>query len=255
MSRYAVEHWNPLSICAGLELSAPQGGDAENGLWLNAELIFGSEPIVNEEVSFRLGVKAGFLKLDLDGCTAVLQTLYAMLDQPASIARETREEERRHDRLEAEGGAGAMLEAGAEGVSGKAKLGARAAGGRTHERTVTTTHEGKAETRKVTARGTRSAPSWEIAETAGQRLDGRYLGQENLCQLAADQAGYSVTARFVCRKRDLALDIDPDERWRLVSRNKEALALALIAKRLERSDVEGEIELSRSSLAMLKPED
>lgn len=131
--------WNPFSICAALEVSTPQGGESADGLWLNAELIFGSEPIANEEVSFRLGVKAGFLKLDLEGCTAVLQSRYAMLDQPASIARETREEERRHDTLKAEAGAGAMLVAGAKGVGGQAKLGVSAAGGRTHERTVITT--------------------------------------------------------------------------------------------------------------------
>jgi len=166
MAQHDAEHWNPLPICAGLELSAPQGGDDEKGLWLNAELIFGSEPIADEEVSLRLGVKAGFLRLDLDGCTAVLQTLYAMLDQPASIARETREEERRHDTLKAEGGVGGKLQVGAGGVGGEASLGAGGSRGRTHERTVTSTLEGKTETRKVTARGTRSAPAWEIAEVA-----------------------------------------------------------------------------------------
>jgi len=257
MAEHEVEHWNPLSICAGLELSAPQGGDAENGLWLNAELIFGCEPIGDDEVNLRLGVKAGFLKLDLEGCTAVLQTLYAMLDQPASIARETREEERRHDTLKAEGGVGGKLKAGAAGVAGEASLGAAAAKGRTHERTVTSTLEGKTETRKVTVRGTRSAPAWEIAEVDGKRLDGRYLGQENLCQLAADgaQQSYSASARFVCRKRDLELDIDPGPRWPLISRNKEALALALIAKSLGRVDMDGEVELCRSKLATRMSED
>ena len=248
MAGHDAEHWNPLPICAGLELSAPQGSDEGNSLWLNAELIFGCEPISDEEVSLRLGVKAGFLKLDLEGCTAVLQTLYAMLDQP-SIARETREEERRHDMLEAKAGAGGKLQAGAGGVVGEAKLGAGASKGRTHERTVTSTLEGKTETRKVTARATRSAPSWEIAEPDGTRLDGRYLGQENLCELSFDRDSYSATARFVCRKRDLDLDIDPGPRWPLVSRNKEALALALIGKKLGREDLDGEVELCRSSLA------
>ena len=207
------------------------------------------EPSSDEEVSLRLGVKAGFLKLDLEGCTAVLQTLYAMLDQPASIARETREEERRHDMLEAKAGVGGKLQAGAGGVVGEAKLGAGASKGRTHERTVTSTLEGKTETRKVTARGTRSAPSWEIAEPEATRLDGRYLGQENLCELSFDGGSYSATARFVCRKRDLDLAIDAGPRWPLVSRNKEALALALIAKQLGRDDLDGEVELCRSTLA------
>jgi hypothetical protein len=257
MAELHEEHWNPLPICAGLELSAPQGGDDEKGLWLNAELIFGCEPITDQEVSLRLGVKAGFLKLDLEGCAAVLQTLYAMLDQPASIARETREEERKHDTLQAQGGAGVELLADPEGVSGKAKANIGGSRGRTHERTVTSTLEGKTETRKVTARGTRSAPAWEIAEVDGKRLDGRYLGQENLCQLAADQDphGYSATARFVCRKRDLDLDIDPGPRWPLISRNKEALALALIAKSLGRDDMDGEVELCRSKLATRVSED
>ena len=257
MPRHDAEHWNPLPICAGLELSTPQGGDDEKGLWLNAELIFGSEPIADEEVSLRLGVKAGFLKLDLEGCTAVLQTLYAMLDQPASIAREVREEERRHDTLKAEGGASGKLQAGPAGVGGEASLSAGGSRGRTHERTVTSTLEGKTETRKVTARGTRSAPVWEIAEVAGQRLDGRYLGQENLCQLATDQEqqGYSVTARFVCRKRDLDLDIDPGPRWPLISRTKKALALVLIASQFGRDDLDGEVELCRSTLATRPSED
>ena len=251
MAEHDAEHWNPLPICAGLELSTPQGGGAENGLWLNDELIFGCEPIGDEEVNLRLGVKAGFLRLDLEGCTAVLQTLYAMLDQPASIEREVREEERRHDTLKAEGGASGKVQAGAAGVGGEASLGAGGSRGRTHERTVTSTLEGKTETRKVTARGTRSAPAWEINEVAGQRLDGRYLGQENLCQLAAhqEQQDLSVTARFVCRKRDLELDIDPGARWPLVSRNKQALALALIAKQLGRDDLDGEVELCRSRIA------
>jgi hypothetical protein len=255
MAEHDAEHWNPLPICAGFELSAPQGGDAEDGLWLNAELIFGCEPISDEEVSLRLGVKAGFLMVDLEGCTAVLQSLYAMLDQPASIERETREEERQHDTLQAEGGAGGKLRAGASGVAGEASLNAGGSRGRTHERTLTSTLEGKTETRKVTARGTRSAPSWEIAEPEATRLDGRYLGRENLCQLSFDGGTYSATARFVCRKRDLDLDIDPGARWPLISRNKEALALALIAKQLGRDDLDGEVELCRSRLASRPSED
>lgn len=111
MADHDLEHVNPLPICCGLELSAPQAGDPEAGLWLNAELVFGQEPLGDEEVSFRLGVKAGYLRLDLDGCNAILGTLYGMLDQPASIAGERREEETRHDTVRAKGGAGVGVEA------------------------------------------------------------------------------------------------------------------------------------------------
>jgi hypothetical protein len=170
-----------------------------------------------------------------------------MLDQPASIARVMEEEERRHNTIRADGSGNALVEASSHELGAKVSLGANATAGRTYEMTVTRTRQGMEETRKVTARGSGSEPVWEIVEPEAPHLNGRYLGPENLCELALEAGPSSVTARFVCQKRDLFLEFDPSWRWRL-SRNKEKIALALIAKRLKRDDVEDTIELCRSRL-------
>ena len=249
MTEHGVVDWTPFPNCAALELSVPQGGERGSDLWLNAYVTFGPEQLSDEAVSFTLSVKEGLLKLDLQDCKAVTGTRYGELHQPQSIALEQAVEEVQQETSHSGRSLAARAKASTSTIVSDAELNASATRGRSQERTVTKKQQSKAEVRKVTARGTHSAPSWQIVEPEGQCLNGTYLGPENLCQLAADKADYSVTARFVCRKRDLALNFDPYPRWNFMPRNREALALALIAKKLGRDDRDGEIELCRSTLA------
>lgn len=243
--RHVFEHSNPFPVCAGLELSVPQHEQGSDVFWLNAEIVFGQEPVSGEGVSFRLGVRTGLLRLDLQACRIVSDSRYAMLDQPASVLHEVREEETQASTAKAEGSAGGRLAANPTAIGGRAELGGKLAGSRTSERTTYSKREGVQEIRKITARGTNSEPSWEIQDPDSECLNGRYLGEENLCQIAPDDKSYSITASFLCQKRDLALiDIECEGRHRLTP-NKEKLALAVIAKRLG-GGTEDEIQLCRS---------
>ena len=98
-------HWNAFPEAAGLELSAPQGGHTGERLDLNAELIFGQHPLSGQGVSFRLGVKTGVLRLNLEGCETVPGTRFAVRDQPATVEREVKREETESNTIKADGSA------------------------------------------------------------------------------------------------------------------------------------------------------
>jgi hypothetical protein len=245
-----ARHWNAFAECAGLELSAPQGGGSGEAFGLNAELIFGQQPLSGQGVSFRLGVKTGFLRVELEGCAIAAGTRFAMRDQPATVERTVKKEETESATLKAEGSAGGKLGLGPKGVRGEAEVGGKAAGGRSKEQKASYTHEGTEEIHKVTARGTNTEPSWEIRDPDNPILDGRYLGLENLCEVMPPAKGYRITAKFACRKRDLDLaEIEYGSWFRTTT--KEKLALAVVAselgKTLEDLD-EGSLTLCRSHL-------
>ncbi len=249
--RPKARHSNAFPECAGLELSAPQGGGSGEAFGLNAELIFGQQPLAGEGVSFRLGVKTGFLRVELEGCAIVAGTRFAMRDQPATVERKVKKEETESATLKAEGSAGGKLGIGAKGVRGEAEIGGKAAGGRSKEQKASYTHEGMEDIHKVTARGTNTEPSWEIRDSDNPILDGRYLGLENLCEVMPPAEGYRIVAQFACRKRDLTLTELKSSGWSWTT-TKEKLALAVVAselgKTLEDLD-EGMLTLCRSHLA------
>jgi hypothetical protein len=248
--RHALTHKNPYPICAGLELSVPQSGEGSDDFWLNAEIVFGQQPLSGEGVSFRLGVKTGFLKLQLENCRIVPGSRHAMLDQPASVHREVREEQTQTDVLKGEGTAEVKLAATARRIGGQAEISGKTSGSRVNERTTYTKREGGRDLRKITGRGTNSEPSWEICDPDRVCLDGRYLGMENLCQIVTASGSYRIVANFICQKRNLALlGIECGGLHRFTP-NKEKLALAMIAKRLGTGS-DGEIELCQSILTLI----
>jgi hypothetical protein len=246
----SARHWNAFPECAGLELSAPQGGGSGKPFGLNAELIFGQQPLSGQGVSFRLGVKTGFLRMELEGSAIVPGTRLAMRDQPATVQRKVKKEGTESATLKAEGSAGGKLGIWVKGVRGEAEIGGKAAGGRSKEQKSSYTHEGTEEIHKVTARGTNTEPSWEIRDPDNPILDGRYLGLENLCEVMPPAERYRIVAQFACRRRDLALTEFEPSGWH--RRTKEKLALAVVAselgKTLEDLD-EGMLTLCRSQLA------
>jgi hypothetical protein len=254
----SARHWNVFPECVGLELSAPQGGGQAFGL--NAELIFGQQPLSGQGVSFRLGIKTGFLRVELKSCEIVSGTRFAVLDQPATAEQSVKKEETASTSIEAKGSGRAKLGLGMKGLQGVAGLDAAASGARANKRTVNYTQEGTEQIHKVTARGTNSEPSWEIRDSDNPILDGRYLGLENLCEIAPEEEdGWRVTAQFECRKRDLGLSELEASGWRLAwPTTKEKLALAVVAKALgtdlERLQ-EGALALCRSQLGARADED
>lgn len=233
-ARTDVVHKNAFPICAGLELSTTQGGEQTYGL--NAELTFGREPLAGEGVSFRLGVKSGLLVVELNQCPVVSGTLFAVKDQPVTSSRQVaREQTESRSRK-----AGAVIESplglGSEGVTPIGDLAAAASGSIEATSTTSCREEVTAEVRRVTCRGTKGQPIWEIREPEGDALDGRYLGPENLCEIKVSGEEFRVIAEFGCRKFDLSLsEIDADFQWN-PTRTKEKLALAVVAKELGRND-------------------
>lgn len=227
------------------------GGRPGEAFGLNAELIFGQQPLSGQGVSFSLGVKTGFLRLKLDGCEVVPGTRFAVRDQPATVQREVKREETESDTIKAEGSAAAKLGFGAKGIAGDAEIGGGASGSRAKARTTSYRQEGIEKTHKVTARGTSTEPSWEIRDPESPTLDGRYLGLENLCEVASKGEGYEVKAQLVCRKRDLDLAEIEYGGW-LWTTTKKKLALAVVASELGRTLEgldEGTLTLCRSRLA------
>ena len=243
-------HWNAFPEVAGLELTAPQGGRTGEAVGLNAELIFGQQPLSGQGVSFRLGVKNGFLRVNLEGCDIVPGTRFAVHDQPATVEREVKREETQTDTTKAEGSAAARFGLSPKGITGEAEIAGGAAGSRARARITSYRHEGIEEIHKVTARGTNSEPSWEIRDPENPILDGRYLGPDNLCEVAPQAEHYQITARFECRKRDLGLTEIECGTW-LRSIAKEKLALAVVATELGKTLEElgeGMLMLCRSHL-------
>ena len=111
--------------------------------------------------------------------------------------------------------------------------------------------EGVEQIHKVTARGTNTEPAWEIHDPESPILDGRYLGLDSLCEIAPQGEHHQVTARFVCRRRDLDLAEIECTTW-LRSTIKEKLALVVVASELGRALEEldeGMLTLCRSVLA------
>lgn len=202
-------------------------------------------------MSFRLGVRAGFLLVNLRDCAVVPGTRLAMRDQPVMVEREVKREETESDAVKTVGSATAKLRLSTGGMAGDTEIGGGASASRERARTTAYRQERKEGAHKVTARGTNTEPSWEIRDPETPILDGRYLGPDNLCGVAPAARGYQITARFACRRRDLALsDVAYHGRW-FRSITKEKLALAVVAsdlgKAVERLD-EGMLTLCRSML-------
>jgi hypothetical protein len=142
------------------------------------------------------------------------------------------------------------LRFGAKGIAGIAEMGGEASGSRAKARTTSYRQEGVEQIHKVTARGTNTKPSWEVCDPENPILDGRYLGMDNLCEVAAHGKHHQVTARFVCRRRDLDLaEIDCTVWIRTTTKKKLALAVVAseLGKTLEELD-EGMLTLCRSVL-------
>jgi hypothetical protein len=149
----ASTHWNSFPDCAGLELSAPQGGRPEEGFGLNADLNFGRQLLSGKDVSFRLGVRSGSLRVELDRCQ-IVGTRFAMRDQPATVHREVKREETESKSVETKGLLAARLGLSGSGPTGEAKLSGSASGRRAIEETASYREERTEEIQKVTARGT-----------------------------------------------------------------------------------------------------
>ena len=249
--RPSARHWNAFPECAGLELSAPQGSGQGGGFGLNAELIFGQQPLSGQGVSFRLGVKTGFMRVELEGCAVVPGTRFAMRDQPATVKREVKREETQTDTTKSDVSGAAKLGFGSKSMTGEAEIGAAASGSRANAQTTSYRQEGVEEIHKVTARGTNTEPSWEISDPENPLLDGRYLGLENLCEVAPKGTRHQITAEFICRKRDLALTEIECLGWRQPWTTKEKLALVVVASELGKTLEElgeGTLALCRSRL-------
>ncbi|GJM17481.1 MAG: hypothetical protein DHS20C13_28080 [Thermodesulfobacteriota bacterium] len=205
---FKIDNFNPKSLFSELNLSCSPDSSSHQQFDLIVELRCSEDILSDDEYGdvFSVSLKRGFFELDLNGCEIMAGTRYGEHDKSSTISfKVSKEEITRHSKKGEGGGAISTGFSLKKLFSVNASISGGCDAAISHESVCSRINESEEAVRRVTALG---GNTWEISEPEGEGvLRGRYLGDENLCNIKAKKKIYKVIGYFKCLPKDLSVQL------------------------------------------------
>jgi hypothetical protein len=231
---FTIGNKNNFERLAELLIDIPSQTKTDKSFAVNAEVRFGAMHINGEKISFDVCLRQAYLQLNLNDCTIVRGSRFADSDaEKLKRAQQTAK------------------------IKSTSKLAGELTISKEPAASLTAGATGEAESEKTTSQSLLTVQAlagtvWRITEhDATGSLQGKFLGDENLCNLNHEDIPFSVNATLYCFPSDMKIDNVFDKtKGELLSKimplKKKCIEI-FIAKAIRKRDEE--IHLSESNVS------